>query len=430
MPARPILRYFAEKHPWDQLSKYGIYKELQETGKLLLGCEGYKTSKGIKLNPKRPVYIPFDPTSENSPSFLVMSRKGSGKTTIGANITHQVTRMYGIKAFIVDPKAKMYYHKYPQENQKHIDFLKKVGITAQGLPIKTITPAIFKSSPKYNHSDIFYSLGMEDFDRITDYSFKRELMLTLLGLHAHPGSKLKIDKVLSKSPKSFTQMLQYTEELNADQYFNKIRVFDNSLKQKLMQGIIADKRSIDIVELLQKHVVILQCSLSTTEEFNSTYVAFAMAQIKDGFETGKLLGKTMIMVDEGDVLCPSGNKNPPSKTYIEQMFTKWRSDGAIPFMIVQDPAKVSSTVLQQVDYVLTSRISYGAGESDFLGEHFSSLNIYQVSQLDFGPLAQYPKEWEVIDPEENVQKFYPIPPPSMPHAPSYLNKPVPRIIEA
>lgn len=412
MPFQSALQHYAEQIPWKLLTPYGEYKELQETGKLLLGCEGSIRSGQVVLNPNKPVYIDFDVKSNNPPAIVCMGRKGSGKTILVMNIIHQLYRMYDCHIFIIDPKASLASHKQPQDREKYITFLMQIGIPPAGLPLKLITPHFLGTSPKYKDTDIYYSIGMDDFNRIQEFSVRKKLMESILGLKDNEGSIRKLNEVLSRNPQNFDEMIKATKQVNnSNAYYRRITVFDTNLKRRIESKVLADNESVDIVELMQENIVALQCSLMQAEGFNATYVAFALAQIKEGFEAGRFKKPVAFLIDEADVLNPSGALTPPSKPFLEQMSTKWRSDGAIPISIVQDPSKLSETTILQADYVLTPRIGYGTSESRMIAAHFPTVNTFELSRLHYG--KGYPKEWVVIDVDGNVTPFYPIYCPSM-----------------
>ena len=412
MPFRDFLRAYNQTFEWDRLSVFGESTNLIEEGKLLLGCEGRRTNNGFKYDFKKPVYIPFDVNSESPPSILVIGKKGYGKTIEVMNLVSQFYYDFRMNCFLIDPKANLFTHKFPQQIPENIVNLNKANIQPRGLPKTLISPKMFTTSTKFKYTDRFYSITMKDFDRIADYSIKKDLVMAVLGLKDSDPSQRKLGEIMTYSPKTFKDMFMVCKHINEDEKkgWKRVSIFDNALKQKISEGVVSDTDDVDIVGLMQDSVVVLQCSLSPTEEVNSTFVAFALAQIKDGLESKKLSGKTLIVIDEGDVLAPSGISNPPSKQFCTQLYTKWRSDGAVPLVIAQDPGNLTNTILQQVDYVLTPAIGYGTSESKFIAEHFPSVNPYRLTMLDCGLPGEYPKQYAVIDPNQHVRTFYPLPP--------------------
>lgn len=412
MPFSDQLRYYAETRETELFSPWGEYRELQETGKLLLGCKGDIRNGQPVLNPKKPVYIDFDPDSTNPPAFVALGRKGSGKTTLMASLVHQFKRMYNANIFIMDPKANMASHKNPQRKKRYNSLLEQMGIPPAGLPLKLITPSFLENSPKYKNTDIYYSLTMDDFLNIEEFSVRRLMFQTILGIGNHDGSVRKLEEVMGANPLTFNDMEIEINKINKRNWRMKnVSVLDMNLRSRLKQKVIGDTGRINIVELMHENIVILQCSLMKAEDYNSTYTAFALAQIKDGLEAGKLNGLTSIIIDEADVLAPAIG-NPPSKEFIEQAYTKWRSEMVSPWVIVQDPGKLSDTIMNQADYFLTPRIGYGTTDEKAIRIHFPSVNTYALTQLYYGGNDTYPKEWAVIDADQNVQTFFPLPTPS------------------
>jgi hypothetical protein len=347
-----------------------------------------------------------------------MGPKGTGKTVLAMNLLHELVRRCGCFAFIVDPKADLSSHKQPQDMPAFVKFLESVDIPPAGLPLKIITPAFLKA-PKYEDTDSYYALGMADFNSIQEFSVRHSMMEAILGIKAgaNDAPSRKLDELLSRSPSSFEEMSTFLDELNTRGNWNRISVFDINLKQRLRNNVLADGMGIDIPELMQNYIVVLQCSLMQGELINSTYVAFALAQLKAAFEAGRFKHKRVaIVIDESDVLAPGGVNNPPSKSFITQMYTKWRSEGAIPVLLVQDPNTLSDTPIMQTDYVLTPRVSYNGPDYKLIVNKFpdvlmSGELMYKLCRLYSGPI--YPKEWVVIGPDQKVQSFFPIYSPSM-----------------
>lgn len=419
MPLTRQLNYYAETRPWEILGDYGEYKEIQQPGKILLGFKGKEVNGNIQLDIDQPVYLDYNEYSQNNPSILIQGKKGSGKTTLMTNLVlHQFYRLYHHNIFIVDPKASLASHKYPNDNQKQVKFLEEINFPARGMPIKTITPLMFRSSPKYKDTDIYYGISMEDIKGIKEFSIRKQMLASLLGVTGsnYEGSIRKLSEIMLRDPQSFTEMLDIAKELNSKAEWRRMRVIDNMIKQRIAEGVLVDGGHLDIIELMQNNIVALQTSLSSTEEINSTYVALALAQIKEGLESKKLRGNTVIVADEGDILAPSGSANPPSKPFMEQMYTKWRSEGVIPIAVSQDPSRLSQTILQQVDYLLTPRVGYQTNEAAFIRALFPTINTLELTQLYYGKISTYPKEWVLISSEEIVS-FFPIYSPSLPHFP-------------
>jgi len=297
------------------------------------------------------------------------------------------------------------------------------------LPLRVFTPKFLKSG-KYKYTDQYYSINMSDINSIEEFSFRRQMMESLLGIAGNDGSIRKLNAILELDPKSFAEMQEGMEKVNArNPYFRRIAVFDTNLKSRLNDGIIGDEPTPDIVAEMQRSIVVLQCSLSTTEEFSHTYIAFALAQLKNGFEAGKFKGqKVAIVVDEADVLDPKDPMNPVSKPFLKQAYTKWRSDGAIPIFLSQDPSQMDSTPLAQSDYVFTPRTGYGTPDSELISRLFPAVNVWTLSQLHYGDQGSYPKEWACINSNQEVVSFYPYYSPHMTD-PSKVSDFVPQALE-
>jgi len=418
MPFRNHLRYLAETTPDLGLEPFGEYKELQQEGRILLGCKGEVKRDRVVLDPTKPVYINYDLSSPNPPNFLILGKKGSGKTVLATNILHQLYRAFGCYAFFVDPKADLYSHKHPQSNPDMVHFLNGINLPPSGLPLKIITP-LFLRSPKYIHTDQWYALGMSDFNSLQEFSVRHQMMESILGIHSRENDApaRKLDELLAMSPKSFAEMTNDLTVLNEKRQWKSVTILDTNLKQRLRNSVLADGHGVDIVEMMQSNIVVLQCSLATGELMNATYVAFALAQIKDGFEAGRFKGKRVcIGIDEADTLVPSGSANPPSKPFVHQMYTKWRSEGASCMLLAQDPSTLSEIPILQSDFIITPRVTYNGGDYKLIQAMFPNVAMkgilaYQLTKMYSGEM--YPKEWAVIDQDQKVQMFFPFPSPSM-----------------
>lgn len=421
MPFRPLLNYYAERTDWACLAPYGEFKELESSGQLLLGCEGYIKQGKPVLDPERPVYIPFDTDTNNPPSFMILGKKGMGKTTLETNLIHQWWRAYDCYVFVIDPKAHIQTHSQPQTNPAYINFLNKIRIAPAGLPLKVITPAFLKS-PKYENTDIWYALGMKDFNSITELSIRNGMLDTILGLSGADAPTRKLQELLARNPTSFNEMLQHMNELNARSvYYRKMKVFDINLEHRLRTQVIAEDMSVNVPDLMMHNIVVLQVSLAQ-DTTSSAYAAFALAQIKDAFEAGKFKGRKVVLaIDEADVLIPPGNANPPSKPLVTQMFTKWRSEGAIPCLLTQDPSNIADTVKLQTDYIMTPRITYNQSDYRLISSLYPDTvmtgKLGELTDLFSGKNDVYPKEWAVIGPDQEVQRFFPI------YSPSQADRP-------
>ena len=426
MPFQQQLRTIAERthwtndDGWSPLGAYGEYRELEMTNEILLGFEGWIENGKPVLDPDRPVSIPFNPRSENPPTFLVNGPRGRGKTTVATNLLDQLVRRFGCYGFYVDPKADLWYHVYPQTKPEYVKFLESIGVPPSGLPMKIITPK-FLESPKYTHTDVWYALSMEDFNSIQESSVRNVMMQTILGLSGgnEDPSIRKLKFIMSQGPKSFEQIQEILNEINESKSsLKKVEILDINLKQCLGDEVLSDGNRMDIVSTMQRGtVVVLQVSLAQ-EHTSSAYVAFALAQIKDGFEGGKFKGrKVAVVIDEADILAPSGASNPPSKPYAEQAYTKWRSDGCIPVVLTQDPPRISDTILKQVGYTITSRVSYGGSDYDFISRHYpetwSSGELNDLTKMFTGEDDVYPKEHAILCPDQTVKRFFALPSPSL-----------------
>lgn len=404
------LQYYAERIPWNGFKPYGKYKELQGNS-VLLGLKGRKTRKGFRYNYNKPVYLDFGIDSNNPLNLLIMGRKGAGKTTISASIGFQLWKYFQCNLFIIDPQANIPAFKYPQTNPTFLHYLEEAGVKSEPMPLHVLTPKFFRGSPKFKNTDTYYSVSMDDIISIDEFSFKRQLLASLLGVEDQEPSMRKLDEVMATDPQSFERFKKELENLNkSNKFFDRIKVLDNNFKRRLSEGVISDYDKVDIVKILNNQPVGLQCSLSTEDKINMTYIAFALYSIKAGMEAGKIEGKTVFVTDEADILAPSGNKNPPSKIPLEHMSTKWRKDGAIPINLVQDPARLSTTILQQVDAVLTPAIGYNTSEENFIRSKFPNVSTMELMQLHYGKSSNYPKEWALIT-SQGIETFYPLPNP-------------------
>jgi len=427
VPFQQQLRTIAERTQWTNddgwspLGAYGEYRELEMTNEILLGFEGWIENGKPVLDPDRPVSIPFNPKSDNPPTFLINGVRGDGKTTVATNLYDQFIRRFGCYGFYVDPKADMWYHAYPQTNPEYVRFLESVGIPPSGLPMKIITPK-FLQSPKYAHTDVWYALSMEDFnDPSLEPAVRNNVMQNVLGISGgnEEPSVRKLKAIMQQGPKSFEQMLKILENINeTNKTLKKVEILDMNLKQCLATNILADENRIDIVSTMQRGMVVVLQVSTANEHTSSAFTAFALAQIKAGFESGKFKNKkVVIFIDEGDVLIPSGASNPPSKQPGEQAYTKWRSDGCIPGVLTQDVSKISEVILGQVGYMITSRVSYGGPDYNFISRHYpdtwASGELNDLTKLFKGKEDVYPKEFGIIGPDQEVKHFFPLLSPSL-----------------
>lgn len=424
MALNQFMKEWAEEDSWPRLSAYGEFKKYYRKNKVLIGFKG-KTSglldeltigkNGMPVvDYDSPVYMDMHLDSDNPPAIFIFGRKGCGKSTLVSQIgLNSLSHGMGCACFGIDPQARMGSHRNPQTDPKILETLNRIKSSPQGMNITTITPAWLKNTRKYANSDLYYKLGKRDFDEIGDPSFQSLLIQEILGLGKLMGAERQLQKIVEYNPTSIEEMLKMARMLSRDKKlkkkWGKTQVLEAQLNSRLKQGVLGDDGYLNIVELMKESIVLLQCSLARSEHINSVYVAFALNQVKEGLE-GRKFGKrkTVIMIDEMDVLAPAGNENPPSKMFVEFALTKWRGDGVLPIGIAQNPNTVSEIALSQIDYYLCPKIDYDSNEEKFLKRR--NININEFNRLFYGKTYMYPKQWGMVDSDGEVQFFFPPPP--------------------
>ena len=379
----------------DQMSKY------LKKGKLLLGFEHDSHSKVWKYDIDKPVYIKMPKYSPSPPAIVIIGARGGSKTSTVMNMVWQA-HMQGLPVFGIDPKCTMAKYTKPQSKYEYKETLSKLGIDPLGLDIYTITPEFLKGAKRYRKTNKFYSLSKKDFDNILDYSFRRLLFYHFIDVdsRSEDSGAMRIMAVW-KYARTFNELRPIAEQMTeskAKLVFEKLKVL---VGDSVLEGDSLE--SFDIGNIINEHILLMQCSLARGESRSSGHVSVMIQKLRELAEKGHFKGKTVFFVgEEIDVLLRKGT---PSAEQLNFIYSKDRENGIAPCFVLQNPKDAQISSFTQSDYLITPALRRGTPEFDLLKQFTTNSNAERAIRLkSFGLI----KEQMLVEDYEDATAYIPL----------------------
>ena len=351
----------------DEEEEERIY-EMQDDD-LLLGFKNkmFRRGEEVVVNIKL-----IDENNElKSRNFLIIGKKGSGKSVMGAVVADMFINKFKTPVFAIDPfgemhvKYKEFFYDGEERYLEYLDsFLKYYNLKRRGLKLTVIAPAFIGEQRSVN---FYYKLSYKTVKEMIKYDSgqMRGILSRMLGIKDNVANMDLLAMVMSDVKINTWNDLLRSMSRSKD---SKVRIIFSSINAKLKMGVLTndEKEDIDLCKLMMDNQMVIFKSRIRTEVdddydtliYNS-FLELCLFQLTT-YMTRHLEGLSsklqsdngiLIVIDEADSVAPAvGNcsiRNP-----IVQLATKWRKSLFNIILMVQSATKLDPTFSSQSDYLI------------------------------------------------------------------------------
>jgi len=419
----PILTGLAKLWKKPYLSRYGNYDENIELSlkipknKILLGFENQDLTG-------EPVYLPY---TGNQFNFIITGSRGSGKSVILMNIANQLINRFHHPIFAIDPKGEMQTHTVQNQNDSERQILKKCGIMPKGINMLNATPsAICEDDEMDNTNEYVFSLDIADFKRIRSPAVRTKVFMEYLNLSIDedPASHRFLVENNYRLPDSTQKLLAFFNQAFGDKC-EKMKLY-KQLYSYYVGKNLGEGNKFYPPELMYTHNsegkrVPKMVSLHLRDDeydFTSACILKLMLLLiindrkkaKKGKASANLHYPPVLIFDEADLYAGKGREQHISSDLCALLMTKHRNIDLYVGLATQKPHFLNPKLIGETDYIITSKFTSLQEKEAFRARNISDEQINSIFyDLKSGGRDFYPKEWALLNKENEVVTFYPIP---------------------
>ena len=357
-----------------------IHDKYGQEGALLMGFlseeDGY--GKQIYLDAIAPHVI-----------FIVGAR-GSGKSySLGVIAEELVFKNPNVASIIIDPIGIYWSMKYPNQDEKEVDALIRMGLMPKGVDnVKVFVPYGVKSHlPRGTYDKTFAlrpaDLTVDDWcltfdiDRFSPTGLLLEKVVqkvkegyeTIDGKKVSPKSEtyslddiincLQNDKELSSAKKGFKadSRRALISRFEAAKGWGIFTDEGTSLIELAREGEI----SVIDVSFLEENVTSLVIGILARKILAARKLAARQASMKKFEEIEELeanIPPTWLFIDEAHTLIPSGGKKTPATDPLTEYVKQGRRPGCSLVFATQQPGAIDTHVLSQLDILMCHKLVF------------------------------------------------------------------------
>lgn len=359
------------------------------------------------------------PWTGKSQRIAIFGMTGSGKTVLAKNIVADAWhKRFGLPLLIFDAKgdySPAMHHA--QTNPQLIARLKKYNLKPCAYHNKVLVPKFLGLKGISNAQE--YTITLKDFKNVEDKSDQFEALMTFFELTQtanKPALRVMQRMAAETLPDDVGNWKKRIEEFIERKGVKSTQLL-NLIDLKVGVGHIADRGGVDMPSALATEgMVTLRLSLRGSRESTiNTYAALAAsACIADrkkflwtrGVE-GTLNKPFAFLVDEAERYL--GRNRSPSSTVLGNVYTEERLSGISICTVAQHPSQVAGKVLSESNHLLFSKLTMLEDRLALKARGFSDTEIEGIfQQLGADPRSPI-KEWAVINTDNSIETFYPIP---------------------
>ncbi len=357
-----------------------IHEKYKQEGALLLGIlseeEGYGT----------PVYL--DAIAPHV--IFVVGARGSGKSySLGVIAEELVLKNPNVASIIIDPIGIYWSMKYPNQDEKEVDALVRMGLMPRGVDhVKVFVPHGVKDQlPKGTYDKTFAlrpaDLTVDDWcltfdiDRFSPTGLLLEKVIQKVkeGYETVDGKRVK-PKPETYSLDDLINCLQNDKELSSAKKGFKAdsrRALISRFEAAKSWGIfteegtslieIAREGEVSVIDVsfLEENVTSLVIGILARKILAARKLAARQASMKK-FEYIEALEAnippTWLFIDEAHTLIPSGGKKTPATDPLIEYVKQGRRPGCSLVFATQQPGAIDTHVLSQLDILMCHKLVF------------------------------------------------------------------------
>ncbi len=377
-----------------------------------------------------------------SRGFLLLSRKGDGKTVMASILINWYREKFKIKdssgniinlpVFIIDPKGEYYtrskesYYNRDEDFKFNVDgLLSEYNLKRKGFDLIVIRPKFLGEQSDVN---FYYSIHFLDFKRIMkrNSTVSISILFDLLGLTNNEANQELLELALSNDKiTSWIELGNYILKLKKEFGIGAVTII-NKIRVRLRRGILTDKdeERFNLLENLANKIVVFRGDIRNEVDDNihlimyNAYIKFALQLIIDDADGASKNNKDsylknpagyLIVCDETDSICPREGKNSLKNTYI-QLLTKYRAIMINTISITQNPDKLAYEIIKECDFVLGSTCDNIISDTLIKIRGITPKNVYFLKTLKrevLNSIGLTINEWYFVDINNFPIIFYP-----------------------
>ncbi len=357
-----------------------IHEKYGQEGALLLGTLSEEENYG------KPVYL--DAIAPHV--VFIVGARGSGKSySLGVIAEELVFKNPNVASIIIDPIGIYWSMKYPNQDEKEVDALIRMGLMPKGVDhVKVFVPYGVKDQlPKGTYDATFAlrpaDLTVDDWcltfdiDRFSPTGLLLEKVIqkvkegyeTVDGKRVKPKPEtyslrdiihcLQNDKELSSSKKGFKadSRRALISRFEAADGWGIFTEEGTSLIELARQGEI----SVVDVSFLEENVTSLVIGILARKILQARKLAARQSSMKKFAEIDELeanIPPVWLFIDEAHTLIPSGGKKTPATDPLTEYVKQGRRPGCSLVFATQQPGAIDTHVLSQLDILMCHKLVF------------------------------------------------------------------------
>ncbi len=357
-----------------------IHEKYGQEGALLLGILSEEEDYG------KPVYL--DAIAPHV--IFIVGARGSGKSySLGVIAEELVFKNPNVASIIIDPIGIYWSMKYPNQDEKEVDALVRMGLMPKGVEhVKVFVPfGVAKQLPKHTYDKTFAlrpaDLTVDDWcltfdiDRFSPTGLLLEKVIqkvkegyeTVDGKKVKPKSEtyslddlincLQNDKELASAKKGFKadSRRALISRFEAAKSWGIFTEEGTSLIELAREGEI----SVIDVSFLEENVTSLVIGILARKILQARKLAAREQSMRKFAEIESLeanIPPVWLFIDEAHTLIPSGGKKTPATDPLTEYVKQGRRPGCSLVFATQQPGAIDTHVLSQLDILLCHKLVF------------------------------------------------------------------------